>query len=246
MKKRNIKLTLEYDGTNYCGWQKQINAPTVQDALEKAIFKLTNENVHSIGSGRTDSKVHALGQVVNFHTSSNIPEEKFAIALNSILPKDIVVKESVEKEYDFHSRYWAVGKEYKYFIYNGKIRSALKRNYTYFVNFDLDIESMRYALDYFGGTHDFAGFMSTGSSVLGTTRTITGAQLIENENIIEVTIRGTGFLYNMVRIIVGTLVDIGIGKIDKDLIEEIIDSKDRKRAGHTAPAQGLYLSKVFY
>ena len=105
---------------------------------------------------------------------------------------------------------------------------------------------MRYALDYFGGTHDFAGFMSTGSSVLGTTRTITGAQLIENENIIEVTIRGTGFLYNMVRIIVGTLVDIGIGKIDKDLIEEIIDSKDRKRAGHTAPAQGLYLSKVFY
>ena len=246
MKKRNIKLILEYDGTNYCGWQKQINAPTVQETLEKAIFKLTTEKVNSIGSGRTDSKVHALGQVVNFHTSSIIPAEKFAIALNSILPRDIVVKKSVEQELDFHSRYWAVGKEYKYFIYNGKIRSALKRNYSYFVNYDLDVEAMKYALNYFGGTHDFAGFMSTGSSVLGTTRTIKGAQLVENDDIIEITIRGTGFLYNMVRIIVGTLVDIGTGKIDKNLIEEIIESKDRNRAGHTAPAEGLYLSKVFY
>ncbi len=246
MNKKNIKLTLEYDGTNYCGWQKQPNTPTVQEALEKAIFKITGEDVDVIGSGRTDSKVHALGQVANFHTLSSIPEEKFALALNGVLPKDIVVRESEEKELNFHSRYQAVGKEYKYIIYNDKVRSPLKRNYSYFVNYELDIDSMKYALNFFGGTHDFSAFMSTGSSIIGTTRTITGAELVENENMIEITIRGTGFLYNMVRIIVGTLVDIGIGKIDKNLVEEIINSKDRNMAGHTAAAEGLYLSKVFY
>lgn len=246
MNKRNIKLTLEYDGTNYCGWQKQPNAPTVEEALEKAIRKITGENANIVGSGRTDSKVHAFGQVANFHTLSNIPGEKFALALNGALPKDIVIRESEEKELDFHSRYWAVGKEYTYIIYNDKMRSPIRRNYSYFVNYDLDIEAMKCALNCFGGTHDFAAFMATGSSVLGTTRTITGAQLVENENLIEITIRGTGFLYNMVRIIVGTLVDIGIGKIDKNQVEKIINSKDRNMAGHTAPAEGLYLSKVFY
>ena len=243
---RNIKLTLEYDGTNYCGWQMQPNAPSVQEALEGAIAKITGEKITVIGSGRTDSKVHALGQVANFHTKSKIPEEKFILALNSMLPSDIAVNKSIEVSQDFHSRYDAKEKEYKYLIYNSKVRSPIKRNSSYFVNYELDIEAMALALKYFIGTHDFVGFMSTGSSIKGTIRTITEASLIEKDDTIEISIRGTGFLYNMVRIIVGTLVDIGIGKIDKDSIEEIINSKSRNKAGHTAPPQGLYLSKVFY
>lgn len=243
---RNIKLTLEYDGTNYCGWQTQPNAPSVQEVLGIAISKITCEDVNVIGSGRTDSKVHALGQVANFHTRSKIPEEKFRLAINSKLPDDIVVRESIEVLEGFHSRYHAKGKEYIYRIYNNKVRSPIKRNYSYFVSYDLNIEAMKIALEYFVGTHDFVGFMSTGSSIKGTVRTITHASLKEKDGMIEISIKGTGFLYNMVRIIVGTLVDIGIGKIDKESIEEIINSKQRNKAGHTAPPQGLYLSKVFY
>lgn len=246
MEKRNIKLTLEYDGTNYCGWQKQPNAPSIEETLERAITKIVKEEVSVTGSGRTDSSVHAMGQVANFYTSSKIPSEKFALALNTMLPKDIAVKKSEEVNLEFHSRYDAVGKEYKYMIYNSKVRSPLKRNYAYHVNYKLDREAMKVALDCFLGEHDFRGFMSTGSSIKGTVRTINYVDLVENEEMIEITFRGTGFLYNMVRIIVGTVVDVGIGKIDKDSIVEIIESKDRNRAGHTAPPEGLYLSRVFY
>lgn len=246
MKKRNIKLILEYDGTNYCGWQKQPNEPSIEETLESAIKKITKEDVDVIGSGRTDSSVHALGQVANFHTSCNIPSERFVLALNTNLPYDIAVRASEEVLEGFHSRYDAVGKEYKYMIYNSIIRSPLKRNYSYNVSYKLDRAAMKKALDYFVGEHDFRGFMSTGSSIKGTVRTITHVEFVEDEEIIEITIRGTGFLYNMVRIIVGTLVDVGRGKIDADSIVEIIESKDRNMAGHTAPPEGLYLSKVFY
>ncbi len=246
MMKRNIKLTLEYDGTNYCGWQVQVNALSVEEVLVSAISKITDEDIFVIGSGRTDSKVHALGQVANFHTESKIPDEKFRLAINSKLPADIVVRESIEVSEDFHSRYDAKEKEYIYIIYNDKVRSPIKRNYSYFVNYELDIEAMERALECFIGTHDFVGFMSTGSSIKGTIRTITEASLKQKDGMIEIRVRGTGFLYNMVRIIVGTLVDIGIGKIDKDSTMQIINSKQRNKAGHTAPPQGLYLSKVFY
>ncbi len=244
--KRNIKLTLEYDGSNYCGWQKQLNARSIQATLEKAIMEITKEDVDLIGSGRTDSCVHALNQVANFYTSSKIPSERFVLAINTKLPSDIAVVASEEVGEEFHSRYDAIGKEYKYLIYNNKVRSPLKKNYSYHVNYKLDREAMKKALNYFVGEHDFRGFMSTGSSIKGTVRTINYVELIENEEMIEITIRGSGFLYNMVRIIVGTIVDIGIGKIDGDSIKDIIDSKDRTGAGHTAPPEGLYLSKVFY
>lgn len=246
MEERNIKLTLEYDGTNYCGWQKQPNASSIQETLEEAILKITGENVKLIGSGRTDSRVHALGQVANFKTHSKIPANRYIKALNSMLPFDIAVKDSIEVDLDFHARFNAIGKEYKYIIYNNKVRSPLKRNYSYFVDYDLDIANMKKSLDSFLGTHDFSGFMSSGSSIKSTVRTISCVEFIEKEGLIELNIMGNGFLYNMVRIIVGTLVDIGIGKIDSNSISDIIDSRDRKRAGHTAPPEGLYLSKVFY
>lgn len=243
---KNIKLIVEYDGTNYCGWQKQPNAPSIQETLEKALLKITGEEVHVVGSGRTDSKVHASNQVANFHTRSKIPADKFRLALNRILPWDIAVKDSVQVDLGFHACDDAIGKEYKYVIYNNKVRSPLVRDYSYYVYDPLDIDSMSLALEHFIGTHDFAGFMATGSSIKGTIRTITTAQIVKTDSKIELTIRGTGFLYNMVRIIAGTLIDVGKGKIDQKKIGEIIESKDRNRAGHTAAARGLYLSKVFY
>ena len=246
MNKKNIKLLIEYDGTNYCGWQRQTDDPSIQEALEEAIFEVTGENVTVTGSGRTDSRVHALGQVANFHTSSKIPADKFRMVLNGVLERDIVVKDSKEVDFNFHACDHAKGKEYKYIIYNGKIRSAIKRNYSYFINQELNLEDMEYALKFFIGRHDFRGFMATGSSIKGTVRTITDAYLVKNEDMIEITIKGTGFLYNMVRIIAGTLIDVGRGKIDKFDIEKIIESRDRIKAGHTADAKGLYLSKVFY
>lgn len=244
--KRNIKLTLEYDGTGYCGWQIQPNAKSIQETLECSIEKLTGIRSTVIGSGRTDSRVHALGQVANFFTESTIPKERFAAALNSVLPKDISVKNSEEVSMDFHSRYSAVEKEYKYYIFNNKVRSPIKRNYSYFVSYKLDIKAMEKALECFIGTHDFIGFMSTGSNIKGTVRTIHEASLKEKEDMIEVTLRGNGFLYNMVRIIVGTLLEVGTGKVNYMDISEIIESGDRNRAGATAPPEGLFLSKVIY
>lgn len=246
MNKKNIKLLIEYDGTNYCGWQRQPDAPSVQESLERAVLKITGESVTVTGSGRTDSKVHALEQVANFHTSSVIPTDKFKMVLNGELRGDIAVRESVEVDSKFHSCDDARGKEYKYIIYNGKTRSPIKRNYSYFINQKLNFENMEYALKFFIGTHDFKGFMATGSSIKGTVRTITDAYIEKDKDMIEITIKGTGFLYNMVRIIAGTLIDVGRSKIDKDSIEEIIKSGDRIKAGHTADAKGLYLSKVFY
>lgn len=246
MKKKNIKLLIEYDGTNYCGWQRQPKDPSVQEELERAILKLTGKSVTVVGSGRTDSKVHALEQVANFNISSKIPASKFKLALNGLLPQDIAIKSSSEVHLDFHACDDAKLKEYKYLIYNGKTRSPIKRNHSYFISKKLNFKDMEYALRFFIGTHDFRGFMATGSSIKGTVRNITDASIVKNEDMIEVTIQGTGFLYNMVRIIVGTLIDIGRGKIDKNSIEDIIESRDRIKAGHTADAKGLYLSKVFY
>lgn len=246
MKRKNIKLLIEYDGTNYCGWQRQPDEPSVQESLEKAVLKATGESVTVIGSGRTDSKVHALEQAANFHTSSVIPVDRFKMVLNGELPRDIAVIDATEVDIEFHACDYAKSKEYKYIIYNGRTRSPIKRNYSYFINQKLNFEDMEYAIKYFIGTHDFRGFMATGSSIKGTTRTITDAHIVKDEDMIEITIKGTGFLYNMVRIIAGTLIDVGRSKIDKNSIEEIIHSRDRINAGHTADAKGLYLSKVFY
>lgn len=245
---RNIKLIIEYDGTNYCGWQVQENGPTIQGAVEKALLAVTGENVTVNGSGRTDAGVHARGQAANFMTESTIPGEKFAYALNNKLPRDIVIRQSGEVPLDFHARFSAIGKKYSYLIYNSKFPSALLRNYAYHVNYceRLDIGRIEKAAEAFVGTYDFAGFMATGSIVKDTVRTIYELSVEKERDLLRFNFKGNGFLYNMVRIITGTLLYAGIGKINPDEMRDIIVSRDRARAGITAPASGLYLEEVYY
>lgn len=245
---RNIKLIIEYDGTNYCGWQVQENGPTIQGSLEKALYAVTGEKAAVNGSGRTDAGVHARGQVANFVTDSSIPGDRFTYALNNKLPRDIVIKESIEAASDFHARFSAIGKKYSYLIYNSKFPSALLRNYAYHVNYceRLDIDRIRKAAEAFIGTYDFSGFMATGSIVKDTVRTIYELSIEAEKDMLRFNFKGNGFLYNMVRIITGTLLYAGIGKIDPDEMKDIITSGDRTKAGITAPAHGLYLEEVYY
>jgi tRNA pseudouridine38-40 synthase len=247
---RNIKLTIEYDGTNYHGWQSQINAIAVQDVVARAANKLTGEEFSVTGASRTDVGVHALGQVANFHTKSGIPADRFSYALNSCLPEDIIIRNSIEVDEDFHSRFSAVGKKYRYLILNASCPSALLRNRAFFVPYSLELEAMQGAAQYFLGTHDFAAFRAAGSSVKTTERTITQISVNKwndyNGDIFEIEVAGNGFLYNMVRIIAGTLVEIGTGKKKPEEVQGIIESRERVRAGATAPPQGLYLVEVNY
>lgn len=243
---KNVKLIIEYDGTNYHGWQSQKNANTVQGTVERAIRGLIKENVSIIGSSRTDHGVHAYGQVANFFTSSAIPADRFCYALNRMLPHDILIKSSEEVSMDFHSRYWAKGKKYRYIIYSSRFPSPLLFKRAYHVSHKLDTDNMKKAALYFVGTHDFSAFKATGSSVKTSVRTITGVELFEEGGKIVFEIEGNGFLYNMVRIIAGTLVDVGMGRIGESEIPQIIKNCDRKRAGRTAPAEGLYLMEIYY
>ena len=243
---RNIKLTIEYDGTNYLGWQRQKVGNTIQGTLEEAIEVLTNETVETIGSSRTDAGVHAKGFVANFKTSSKIPADKYREAINHKLPDDIVILKSEEVDEEFHARYNAMGKTYSYSILNREVPSAINRNYVYHVKRRLDIEAMREACNYFIGTHDFVSFKSSGSSVKTTVRTISELYLEEQEDTIKIYVTGDGFLYNMVRIIVGTLIMVGFNKIKPNEIENIIKEKDREKAGICVPAKGLVLERVYY
>jgi tRNA pseudouridine38-40 synthase len=243
---KNIKIVIEYDGTGYHGWQKQINAITVQDKIEEALTRLTKQKTVITGASRTDRGVHALGQVANFFTESAIPPEKYPYALNSILPEDITVKRSELVDADFHSRFSAKGKKYIYSIYNATFPSALLRNRAYHVYYPLDIKKMQAAARHIVGTHDFSAFMASGSDVVSTVRTITSISFEKKGNNINMEIQGDGFLYNMVRIIAGTLVEVGWGAREPDSLPQIITDKDRRKAGKTAPAQGLYLAEVFY
>jgi tRNA pseudouridine38-40 synthase len=243
---KNIKLTIEYDGTNYSGWQNQDNAVTVQEKLEEAIKELTKEEVKLIGSGRTDSGVHARGQVANFFTNSTIPGEKFKYALNNILPGDIAIIESEEVDVNFHSRFDAVKKRYRYRIYNGEMPRPLYRNYSYHYKYNLDLDKMREAAKYLIGTHDFVSFMGSGSVVKTTIRTIYKIDIQKLNEFIDITLEGDSFLRYMVRIIVGTLLKVGNNQISADEIPRIIEAKDRHCAGPTVPPQGLYLEEVYY
>lgn len=243
---RNIKLIIEYDGTAYHGWQSQKNAVAVQDVVTEAVRRLTGENCSLTGSSRTDTGVHALGQVCNFFTESKIPADKFAFALNTMLPEDIVVHQSEEAAQDFHSRFSAKGKEYRYLIYNSTFPSALLRHKAWHVFYPLDADKMERAAGYLTGTHDFAAFCAAGGSAETTVRTITEARVKKNGALIEFSVAGNGFLYNMVRIIAGTLAEAGFGKIDPDAVRDIIEGRDRRKAGRTAPAHGLYLVEVYY
>jgi tRNA pseudouridine38-40 synthase len=243
---KNIKLTLEYDGTNYLGWQKQKIGSTIQQQLEDAISLLTNENIEVIGSSRTDAGVHARGFIANFKTNSNIPSNKFREALNYRLPDDIVILKSEEVPLEFHSRYSAKGKTYSYSILNREVPPAVHKDYLYHVKKKLDAEIMKEACKYFIGTHDFSAFKSSGSSVKTNIRTISELYIENHDDIIKIYITGDGFLYNMVRIIVGTLIMVGNKKIDPSNIQVIIDKKNRKDSGICVPATGLVLEKVYY
>jgi tRNA pseudouridine38-40 synthase len=243
---RNIKLIIEYDGTNYAGWQRQNNSITIQQKIEEVIKTVTGEFSEVIGSSRTDAGVHANGFVCNFLTESKIPSEKFKKALNSFLPEDIVIVNSKEVELDFHARFNSIGKRYVYTVLTGEHRAAIGRNYVYYFHRKLNIDNMRTASKYFLGTHDFSAFKSAGSSVKTSVRTIKELNVVEEGNIIKITVTGDGFLYNMVRIIVGTLLEVGIGRFKPDCILDILKSKDRSKAGRSVPARGLSLEEVFY
>lgn len=243
---RNIKITVEYDGTNYFGWQKQKSGATIQQKIEEAIKTLTGEVVDVTGSSRTDSGVHAKGFVANFKTNSTIPSERFREALNSKLPGDIVVLKSEEVPDNFHARYSSKGKTYCYTILNRYEPSAIGRNYMYHVKENLDVEAMKKACKCFIGTHDFKAFKSTGSSVKTSVRTITDLHIDIEGNLIKIYVSADGFLYNMVRIIVGTLLLVGINKLEPSDIKRIITEGQREKAGKCVPPTGLCLEKVFY
>ena len=243
---RNIKLTIEYDGKCYNGWQKQPDKLNIQGEIEKAIYNITQEEVDLIGSGRTDAGVHALGQVANFKTNSALPIEKLALAINSQLKSSIIIKKAEEVDERFHSRYTAKQKTYRYIINNSKTGTAIYRNLEYCFPVKLNVGKMVEAAKYFEGEHDFKAFKSSGTSGKNSVRTIYKAEVRQDGERIIIELTGNGFLYNMVRIISGTLLDVGLGKIEPNEIPDIIEKKDRTKAGKTLPAHGLYLVKVQY
>lgn len=245
--KRNIKLTLAYDGTDWHGWQVQKNATTIQGNLENALAKITNESIRVTGASRTDAGVHAKGQVCNFYTDSRIPLERVPYALNANLPPSIVVLTAREVASDFHARYQATGKRYVYDITNRNMPSALRRRYSYHVVQVLDLRAMKLAASFLQGQHDFKAFQAVGSSVKSTIRHLRKLVVEEQEaGRVLIYAEGDGFLYNMVRILVGTLLEVGIGKRSPADMGAILASQDRCMAGPTVPPHGLCLEKVFY
>lgn len=243
---QNIKLTLQYDGSRYHGWQRQENASTIQETVEEAILGCTGEKVSLIGCGRTDSGVHARAYVCNFRTNSNIPAEKFPLAINARLPGDICCYAAEAVSDDFHAKKSAKRKRYTYYIQNSAFPDVFQKPYAWHFRFPLELFAMQKASQAFVGTHDFLGFASSGFSVKTTVRTIYSLEVSRHGDQLVIDTVGNGFLYNMVRIIVGTLVFVGCGKLEADKMPEIIASRDRNRAGITAPPEGLFLSEVFY
>lgn len=246
MQKKRIKLTIAYDGTNYCGWQVQPNGITVEEVINKALCKLTGEDIAVIGASRTDSGVHALGNVAVFDSATSIPPERIAMALNQRLPDDIVIVKSEEVAPDFHPRYCDCEKTYEYHIINTRTPIPTKRLTNYFVSYNLDVERMQQAADYLVGEHDFVSFCNVRTQVEDTVRTVTELEVLREGEEITIRISGNGFLYNMVRIIVGTLVRVGRGFYTPEKVKAILEAKDRKAAGVTAPAHGLMLVEIRY
>lgn len=243
---RNLLLTLRYDGTHFHGWQIQPNGVTVQQELCNAFKKLSGKDENIIGCSRTDAGVHANMFCCNIRTECTVPAEKVPDALNFYLPPEISVYSCEDVDYDFHARYDCKGKEYVYLIYNGKYRNPFYENKAMFYPYEIDAEMLNSEAKAFIGTHDFSAFCSAGTEVEDKTREIFDCTVTRNGDLVEVRVSGNGFLYNMVRIIVGTLLDIQRGKIEKGSIPKIIESRNRDNAGVTAAAHGLYLNKVFY
>ena len=243
---RNIKLIIEYDGKKFGGWQKQPNKLNIQGEIEKAIEEITGETVELNASGRTDAGVHSLGQTANFKTNSTIDIAKIPVAINSKLKQSIRITSAEEVDENFHARYSCTGKKYRYIINNSKYGSAIYRDLEYHMPMKLNVDDMKKAIKHFEGEHDFKGFKASGTSSKNSVRTIYSANVIEEGDRIIIELEGNGFLYNMVRIISGTIVYVGLGKIKPEEIPQIIESKDRTRAGKTLPPQGLYLVQVYY
>jgi len=243
---RTLKLVIEYDGSDYHGWQVQAQAVTVQGVIEAALKKLLREPVRLNGAGRTDAQVHALGQVASLRCLSDMPTTTLQRALNALLPRDIAVHEVHDVPADFHARFSALGKVYAYRILNRPVRAALQLRYVWHLPQALDVPSMALAATCLQGTHDFASFQAAGSKVKTTERTLMELRVTYEEDEIVITCMANGFLRHMVRNIVGTLVEVGRGARQPADLKRILDGRDRRLAGATAPPQGLYLMQVLY
>lgn len=241
-----IKLIVEYDGSNYHGFQRQKNAHTIQEEIENGIVKLVGQNIPIKSAGRTDTGVHALGQVVAFDTSSSIPPDKWRFALNSVLPPDIRVISSELAIPDFHPRYDAISKVYKYKIYRKVQGKTIFRNYALCMTEPLNIPAMQQACKLIEGKHNFKSFCASGSSVKSFERNVINCSLTEEWPFVNLEIEANGFLYNMIRIIMGTLLEIGQNNLSPKIITDIIRAENRSAAGPTAPPQGLYMVEVKY
>ena len=243
---KNIALELSFDGTAYHGWQIQDNAVSVQALLRDAIYKTTGEDVSIIGCSRTDAGVHAKSFVCNFHSETGIPLDRLHLPINNQLPRDIVARRAWEAAEDFHARYSAKGKTYQYQIWNGAMPDPFLLWYAYHMPCQLDFEAMRAAAPGFLGEHDFTTFMAAGGNQKTTVRNISALSLTKGGGLITIEITANAYLYNMVRIIAGTLVYVGLGRIAPETIPQIVQSRDRLAAGPTLPPQGLFLKEVRY
>ncbi|MDY6951657.1 MAG: tRNA pseudouridine(38-40) synthase TruA [Thermodesulfobacteriota bacterium] len=246
--KRNFKLVMEYDGTGYHGWQRQKDLPTVQGTIETRLKTMTGQSVTVIGSGRTDAGVHALNQVANFVVETNLTADIFKRGLNSLLPPDIVIKACQQVDAAFHARYDAVSKTYDYHLLNHPVRAALLRHFAWHIRKPLDEKAMRVAMECLKGRHDFSAFEAVGSPRSHSVRMALHVNLTarDSKGYLVFSMEADGFLRSMVRNIVGTLVDVGVGRISPERFKDVLASKDRKQAGITAPPQGLFLREVKY
>jgi tRNA pseudouridine38-40 synthase len=244
---RNIKIVIEYDGTKYKGWQRLGDSDnTIQHKIEAVLSKMAGENIEITASGRTDAGVHATNQVANFRTESTMPDHKMRSYCYEYLPEDIVVKTVEEVDLNFHARYNAKAKKYVYNICNNKAHNVFTRKYDYHVIQPLNIEKMRKASEILIGEHDFQSFTTLKSKKKPTVRDVYTINIVNEDGNIEISVQGNGFMKNMVRIIVGTLVEVGLGEKSVDEIGVILEKKERKYAGHIAPAKGLFLEEVNY
>lgn len=245
---QNFKLLIEYDGTSYSGWQRQASDRTIQGTIESALHTMTEQSVTLIGSGRTDAGVHAVAQVANFHVETRLAPDVFLRGLNGLLPGDIVIRECLQVDEAFHARYDARSKVYEYRILNHLIRPALFRQYAWHISTSLDLEAMKTAMGHLKGEQDFSAFQAAGGNQTHAVRTVMNLRLSDKdaEGYVVFSIEADGFLRHMVRNIVGTLVDVGLGKTSPTGFKDILLWRDRSKAGITAPAQGLFLMEVKY
>lgn len=243
---RNIKLILQYDGTNYRGWQVQLGLPTVQGVIEDKLYEILKERVKIIGAGRTDSGVHALGQVANFKIEAHIAAQAILRGLNSLLPRDIIIVDASEVDLAFHARYSAKSKLYKYLITTAPYPSPFHRNYALHCGRPLDLSAMKLACGYLIGEHDFSSFRAADLKQGDPRRNLYRLEPIDKEGFIEIYIEASGFLKHMARNLVGTLLEVGLGRREPSWVRDVLESKDRRAAGRAAPQHGLYLVSVIY